>query len=250
MPDLAGWRTHLHGDRTRTLTTRRGRAAPLIRNALLLAALGCLAACAPDGAPEPDDNDATGVVFNDERRIDLTGNGVDERVTVHAGGPSYDSLRVRVAVRSAGDSLLYVDGWHSSLYFEHRVGASALPDTARQRIVRGHLTELLRDGAFAPPASIDGRPNPGGIAPDRDAVRWDIAERSWRSGAALNDTLPLPTGAHDAIAELVVSDSDVTALVQELARRPSFTYHAGGEVTYTVAWSDQERRFVRIRSCC
>jgi hypothetical protein len=47
-----------------------------------------------------------------------------------------------------------------------------------------------------------------------------------------------------------VPEADVALLVAELAQRPSFTYYAGGEVVYTIAWSDRERRFIRIQACC
>jgi hypothetical protein len=31
---------------------------------------------------------------------------------------------------------------------------------------------------------------------------------------------------------------------------PTFTYFAGGEATYTIAWSNTKQRFVKIFSCC
>ena len=40
------------------------------------------------------------------------------------------------------------------------------------------------------------------------------------------------------------------AVAAELRGRPTFTYFQGGELTNTIAWSDQERTFVRVFSCC
>jgi hypothetical protein len=191
------------------------------RRAILLVVLAAFAC----GSREPVEPEVT---FEDERRIDLTGNGLLERVTLDARGPSYDSLHIRLQIRSDADSLLYHDGWSSRRYIEAEVGAPP-EDTAVQRLVRGHLTEMLKDAAFAPPAIIAGEVHEPGIMPDRDAVHHDIAEYSWRRS---------------------VPDADLAALAGELARQPSFTYYVGGEVTNTIAWSHQERRFIRIRSCC
>jgi hypothetical protein len=212
------------------------------RRAILLVVLAAFAC----GSREPVEPEVT---FEDERRIDLTGNGLLERVTLDARGPSYDSLHIRLQIRSDADSLLYHDGWSSRRYIEAEVGAPP-EDTAVQRLVRGHLTEMLKDAAFAPPAIIAGEVHEPGIMPDRDAVHHDIAEYSWRRSAGLPDTMPLPAGATDEIAAMLVPDADLAALAGELARQPSFTYYVGGEVTNNIAWSHQERRFIRIRSCC
>jgi hypothetical protein len=200
-----------------------------------------LAACgredAPGTATAEDGND---VVFEDERQVDLLGDAAPERVEVTATGTRYDSLRVRVAIHGQADSLLYVDSWHSDFYFKYDF-LEGKADTTVQRIVRGHLAALLRDTAFAPP---------GARVPDPEAVRYHIAEYSWRSSAGVPDTVPLPPGAYEQIEQYLVPEADVALLVAELAQRPSFTYYAGGEVVYTIAWSDRERRFIRIQACC
>jgi hypothetical protein len=222
--------------------TGHGGAVRRRRRATLLVVLAAIA-CEPRVPVEPD------VTFEDERRIDLTGDGLPERVMLDARGPTYDSLHIRLQIRSDADSLLYHDAWSSGRFVENAVGAPP-QDTAIQRLVRGHLTEMLKDAAFAPPAIVAGEIHEGGIMPDSEAVRSDIAEYSWRRSAGLPDTVPLPAGARDQIGALLVPDADLTALVGELARQPSFTYAAGHELTNTVAWSHQERRFIRIRSCC
>jgi hypothetical protein len=210
---------------------------------LLLVLIGC---GADNGLPPAPADDSP--VFEDERSFDLTGNGLPERITVVAAGPSYDSLRIRLAISTAEDTTLYVDGWDSSYYYEHVVQRP--PATQLQSEVRGHLTELLRDAAFKPPAIVDGTRNPAGVMPDLEALRWDIAERSWRRSAGLPDTVPLHAQAWDEINQLVVPEADLEQLAAELAKQPSFTYYAGGEVVHTIAWSERERRFIRIRSCC
>ena len=42
----------------------------------------------------------------------------------------------------------------------------------------------------------------------------------------------------------------VESLVAELRDKPTFRYFAGGEATYAIAWSEEERRFVTIWACC
>jgi hypothetical protein len=208
----------------------------------------CLAAAATACGPSADRAVEDDVTFEDDRLIDLTGDGRAESVSVYASGPGYDELRIDLSVRSARDSLLFRESWSSDAYFEFVARPAA--DTAVQRIVRGHLTELLRDAAFAPPAIVNGQPHDAGVMPDPEAVRYDIAAYSWRRSAGVPDTVPLPHGAFDEIRALMVADEDVAGLVAELARQPSFTFHVGGEAAYSIAWSDQERRFIRIRSCC
>jgi hypothetical protein len=211
-----------------------------------------LCAVLPAGACDPRAVDlpiAEELTFSDERRVDLTGDGQPERIVVHASGPAHDSLHVRLDVLNEQDSVLFREAWSSRDYFLYDPLAE-LPDTTVQRMVRGYLTELLRDTAFAPPAVAAGNVDPAGMMPDPEAVRYDIAAYSWRRNAGLPDTLPVPIDAHDEIRAFVVADAAVEQLVAELAQRPSFTFYAGGETTYTIAWSDRERRFIRIRSCC
>ena len=47
-----------------------------------------------------------------------------------------------------------------------------------------------------------------------------------------------------------VGDARVESLVAELRDRPTFRYFAGGEATYAIAWSEEERRFVTVWACC
>lgn len=215
---------------------RRCAALPV----LFCALLAC--ACGP-AAPSPDQE----VTFEDERAIDLTGDGQLERVLVAASGPSYGALRVQLDVLTAGDSLLFRERWFSADYFES-MPYDERADTTVQRIVRGYLTELLRDTAFAPPVIVAGERQPDGMTPDPEAVRYDIAEFSWRRSAGIPDTVPLPHGAHEQIQSLMISESDVAGLVTELARQPSFSYRVSGELVWTIAWSPQERRFIRMRA--
>jgi hypothetical protein len=213
---------------------------------LVLCSVLCLCACDPRAIDLPAADEVT---FTDERRVDMTGDGQPEQMVVHAIGPSYDSLDIRLDVLTDRDTLLFREVWSSRDYFLYEPLAE-LADTTVQRMVRGYLTELLRDTAFAPPAVVAGVADPAGVVPDPMAVRYDIAEFSWRRSAGLPDTVPLPISAYDEIRALVVSEAEVELLVAELAGRPSFTFFAGGETTYTIAWSERERRFIRIRSCC
>lgn len=184
------------------------------------------------------------------RSEDLTGDGRAERFVLTAEGPSYDSLDVRLEVRSPEDSLLYASTWESRFYFQYD-DRSAMTDSAAALKVRTHLNRVLADSAFA----TGGR----GITSDtirlvmmRDAIRYDIATHQWRTQHGLASGAPLPPTAHDSINVLAraVPTARIASLVSELEARKSFQYFAGGEVTYAIAWSDQERRFVTIFSCC
>jgi hypothetical protein len=184
------------------------------------------------------------------RAEDLTGDGRSERLVLTSEGPTYDSLDVRLEIRSPEDSLLYAASWNSRFYFQYD-DRSAMTDSAVAMKVRAHLGRVLADSAFR----VGGR----GITSDtmrlsmmRDAIRYDIATERWRSEHGLQPGDPLPPAAHDSINTLArgVLATRIDSLVAELGERRSFQYFAGGEVTYAIAWSDRERRFVTIFSCC
>jgi hypothetical protein len=64
----------------------------------------------------------------------------------------------------------------------------------------------------------------------------------------------MPREAEEQLGHLgAVSAADrerAAAVAAELRGRSTFTYREGGEITYTIAWSDRERAFVRTFSCC
>ena len=212
--------------------------------------------------PTPDASDTTAASVapaaptGDTIRIargiseDLTGDGRPERLTLDARGPTIDSLRVRLEIRSPEDSLLLASSWTSEFYFQY-VDRAEMTDAAADSTVRKHINAVLTDSAF--------RNRVAGTVSDtmmlgmmRDAIRYDIATHQWRTENSLAPGDELPPAAHDPINTLAraVPRSRIDALVTELRGRKTFTWFAGGEVTYTIAWSDRERRFVTIFSCC
>jgi hypothetical protein len=87
----------------------------------------------------------------------------------------------------------------------------------------------------------------------RDAIRSDVAEAMWRRANGIPIDSSTPAAALeviDAIARDSVSDARVESLVAELRDRPTFRYFVGGEETYAIAWSEEERRFVTVAACC
>ena len=233
----------------------RQRALPTLACYGLAAAL----ACAPDDpatgdttAGEPPDSapPTRAIAIARDRGEDLTGDGRPERFTLTARGPTIDSLDVRLEIRSPEDSLLYASSWSSTLYFIYEDRRS-MTDSAADAKVRAHLDRVLASEAFAP--------RPRGTVTDttrrtmmRDAIRYDIATAQWRAEHRLPIGAPLPPTAHDPIEVLAraVPASRIEGFVRELDGRKSFRYFAGGEATYEIAWSDQEKRFVTILACC
>ena len=181
---------------------------------------------------------------------DLTGNAAAEKMILSARGPKIDSLQVRLEIRGAGDSVLYASTWNSRFYFQYLDRAS-MSDSAADSTVRRHLAAVLVDSAF--------RIGLRGSSADtmrasmmRDAIRYDIATNQLRTAHGLPLGAELPPSAHDSVNVLAaaVPKARIDALYEELKGKKSFTYFAGGEVTYSIAWSDREKRFVTIFSCC
>jgi len=212
-------------------------------------------ACAPK-ADAPDSAKGGAPAVSDainitkERSEDLTGDGVNEKLSLSARGSQMDSLRVRLEIRSADDSLLYASEWSSRFYFQY-LERAGMSDAAADSTVRRHLDAVLVDSAFrtgVPGSAADTMRS----AMMRDAIRYDIATNEWRTQHSLALGAEIPPAAHDSIniAAAAVPKSQIDALFQELQGKKSFTFFAGGEVTYSIAWSDREQRFVTIFSCC
>jgi hypothetical protein len=212
------------------------------------------AACGRDADRKASGTAATGdpITIRRTREVDLTGDRRPERFVVVATGPRYDSLDVTLEIRSPEDSLLYADSWDSGFYF-HYDDRSQLTDSAVEQRVRAQIDSLLGDASFRPAGSAlttDERGNREGM---RDAIRYDVAEEMWRLANRIPIDSSTPPSALDAVNQLArdsVSDARVESLVAELRDRPTFRYFAGGEATYAIAWSDEERRFVTVWACC
>jgi hypothetical protein len=184
-----------------------------------------------------------------ERREDLTGDGAAERLTVTANGPTVDSLDVRLEIRTAGDSLLYVARWNSSAYLKYLHGDSVTP-ALRDREIKKQLRAVLADSAFGAGPTRAPSAAPSAVAALRDAIAYDLREHDWRAAHGVADTSPLPREGDQGVERTKVSSALVDSLAGELGAARSFRYFKGGEETYAIAWSPTQHRFVRVFACC
>jgi hypothetical protein len=200
------------------------------------------ATVAPPPAPSP-----AVISIQHERDFELTGDTTSESVRVIGTGNSYDSLDVRLEIRARDGAILYVDRWSSGLYFVYEP-RSQFSDAEVLRRVRAHLQRLVHDSSYFDPRT-GGQRRPI-FQIDRDQVAYSVAERDWRDAHEVADTTELEPDAHNEIHARNASSERVAGLVSELNAMPVFTYFAGGEANYTIAWSPSERRFFTIRACC
>lgn len=223
----------------------------------LAVGIGAVAGCSPKGDATDSTTSGGGgatpadsINITKERSEDLTGDGAPEKLSLSARGSRMDSLRVRLEIRGAGDSVLHASSWNSRFYFQY-LERSGMTDAAADSIVRRHLDRVLADSAF--------RTGVSGSSADtmrasmmRDAIRYDVATNELRTAHGLPLGAEIPPSAHDSINVLAaaVPKARIDALYDELKGKRSFTFFAGGEVTYSIAWSDREKRFVTIFSCC
>lgn len=182
-----------------------------------------------------------------DREFELTGDSVPEVVRATASGSSYDSLNVRIEIRTRDGTPLYADRWTSLLYFVYEERAQ-FSDAEVIRKVRGHIQGLVNDSSYYDPRG--GRPRPPIFQVDREHLGYSIAERDWRDRHAAPDTAKIPPEAHSEIDAREAAAERLERLLEELARQPAFTYFAGGEANYTIAWSPSERRFFVVWACC
>jgi hypothetical protein len=201
------------------------------------------AAVAADTAP------ASG--FRREHSVDLTGDGRNETVIASAVGPAPDSLDVAITIIGARRDTLWHESWPSLLYFKYDP-IEGKPDTAVSRIVREHLERLVAPDRFTMSGGLPADLRRGGDAAAlmREAARYHLAELDYRTRADLTPADALEPRSHERIDAASVSADRVNVVVEELRSKPSFTYFAGGEATYVIAWSEREHAFVRIFSCC
>lgn len=187
------------------------------------------------------------------RPFDFTGDGRPEIVTVHARGSRKDSADVILSIMAPNGELLYGDTWNTSHYFRYTPRATLSEDEATRQVL-AKLKRLLSDSSFTsdgPSALLRNSPDAkasGGIS--HDAVLYDLKEAVVRVLHAAPTGVPLTPPQLAEIDTINISNAAVATLANELKKMPTFTYHAGGEVTYTIAWSAEKKRFVRIFSCC
>ncbi|HEX6693606.1 MAG TPA: hypothetical protein VF035_02770 [Longimicrobiales bacterium] len=201
----------------------------------------------------PDDFEAApsgAKVYDARRAFDLTGDGRPETLVVHAEGPSADSADVELLILSAASDTLYRDAWNTTRYFQYEY-RSTFSDSAAHAKVLSHLKRILTDTMFTKdgPSATMKKAYPGGV--DRDAVLYDLKDAMVRAKHSLRMGDPFPDAAlHDEVEKVQISKAAVDSLVAEVATMPTFRYEAGGELSYTLAWSPSKQRMVRIFACC
>jgi hypothetical protein len=195
-------------------------------------------------------NDTTpgALQFTRVRPVDFTGDGAPELLIVAAVGPRYDSLAVRLEIRSPRDSVLYAANWDSGLYFKY-VNRGALSDSAVRARVLSQLDALVAFEAVRP---VDAQFPRAGTAEAaiRQSIAYDLAEHRYREAHHLAPDAPVPSAADDELRSGEPPRAQVDSLVRELRPRRSYKFHAGGEATYVIAWSPTEQRFVTVYACC
>jgi hypothetical protein len=184
-----------------------------------------------------------------ERREDLTGDGAAERLSVSAAGANVDALDVRLEIRAATDSLLYVARWNSAAYLKYLHG-DTVTAAMREREIKKQLRAVLADTAFGVGPTRTPRADAASAAALHDAIEYDLREHDWRAAHAVADTTPLPPEGYAGIEHTRVSPALVDSLAGELGTARSFRYFKGGEETYAIAWSPTQHRFVRVYACC
>lgn len=184
-------------------------------------------------------------------RVDLTGDGSDEAIIASADGASYDSLDVAITIRSAGGDTLWHEAWRSLMYFKYDP-IEGKADTTVERIVRRHVEQLVAPDRITTTGGLPAELQRGGDAQAamREAVRYHLAEIDYRLSFDLVPSAPTPPRAFDRISATSIPPERFTVVLNELRSNPSYMYYAGGEATYVIAWSERERAFVRIYSCC
>lgn len=194
---------------------------------------------------------ADGITYRQERAIDLTGDGRNERVIATASGPVYDSLEVAITIVAERRDTLWHESWPSLLYFKYDP-IEGKADTTIARVVRDHVEQLVAQDRFTMDGGLPPELRRGGdpTALMRDAVRYHLAEQSYRLRADLAPVDPTPPDALSRINADDVPATRVAAVIAEVEAVPSFMYFAGGEATYVIAWSEREAAFIRIYSCC
>lgn len=205
-------------------------------------------AAAPIPTPPPGPSNSTSghsVAFHRERTADLANDGNPFTITVDADGPAPDSMQVRLRISRDG-AVLYRADWPTILYGVY--DAKPVSRDSLERRTRARLADLLSDRAFVNVATL----TRGASSPDRtlaEAIGFDVAVDAARKARGLTPADSLPTD----IAQSPPPSTDSTrirALVAELKSAPAFRYFAGGEATYTIAWSAREKRFVVVFACC
>ncbi|MDB4883968.1 MAG: hypothetical protein JWL95_2734 [Gemmatimonadetes bacterium] len=242
------------------IVASRAERSRLLQLAVLLVCAPCVAGC-DARTPRGGDTSAGAVAraldpvaIERSATRDLTGDGVPERLVVTATGTRFDSMPIQLQILDGrAGARLYLARWSSRDYFKYEP-AGGQPDSAaaRERITRRNVDRILSDSAFIPPrvTLADGST----ATVDTGVVRYHLLELDWRRAHGLPDTMPIPREAEEQLGRQDDASgaerARAAAVAAELRGRPTFTYHEGGELTYTIVWSDREHAFVRVFSCC
>lgn len=184
-----------------------------------------------------------------EGRADLTEGGVLEQVIVTAKGIAWDSLLVRLEIRSDSGTLLYADEW-SSRNWCGGYGFSEMRQGTVEEWVRQRLARIADPEWFLPSGSHGRRFSYGGIEGLRWEVRMDFYEQLWREkyDIPIHEHLIQHRGSRQIVEEFrnQVTEEQVEALLDDVGDGPCFVYNPHWDAIYGIAWSKSKKRFALI----
>ncbi len=183
-------------------------------------------------------------VFHDNY-IDLTQDGVVERLIVIAKGREWTDLHIRFEIRSNSDSLLFAHEWNSGAWFGNIYYAKSDADAEKRG--REYVANVVASSRVAP-----GLPGSSRLDTRRRsmrwAVRWDIAEQFWKNtyDIPLHEHLVMRSDGREIVEEFgsMISDDQIEKLIDDCIEGPSYRLHPHWDATYGIVWSRSEHRFV------
>ncbi len=177
------------------------------------------------------------IAYDQQRSIDLTGDGAPEVVRLHGAGAQWNALTVQLEIRSR-DSLLYADTFNTSAYAggdpDQNPRPSELADWIKQELAKN-----LADAAFGQQPDFK-RTN---VRAQYDVARWETAHHA-----------PIPResdAAFDsAVRSVGTTPQEYARFERDLLAHPMYKYYVGGLSYIGLSWSSMLGRFVRTWDCC
>ncbi len=211
-----------------------------------------LAACltlsnSPEGSICRMSPDTIRVEYSDQ--ADLTDNGVPEIVTVTAIGQTWNSLLIRLEIKSDKGVLLFADEWSSSAW----CGGYGFYET-RQGSVEEWVDERLKRTAdpewFLPTGSHGDRFGYGSVESLRSTVRMALYEPLWREKykMPLHEHFRSQRNRSEIVEEFrdQISEDQVNAVLEGLEDGPCFVYKPHWDAIYGIAWFSAQQRFAIV----
>jgi len=217
------------------------RSLPIVLLAAALVATACESqsggAAGDESASSSPPAGADTLVYDQERSIDLTGDGTPEVVRLHAVGAEWNAMRVQLEIR-ARDSVLYADTFDTRGYAGPDADQPPGPDQLANWM-KQQLAKNLADASFGQQPDLkrtDARTQ-------YDVARWEMAHHA-----------PIPRESEaafdSAVASVGTTPEEYARFEQDLLSHPMYKYYAGRLSYVGVSWSSILQRFVRTWDCC